>query len=55
MVDYKDVRDTQIIVDLGKIEKNMKLICDLVGSDVAVMPVTKPTATATAQWELLLL
>lgn len=41
MVDYKDVRDTQIIVDLGKIEKNMKLICDLVGSDVAVMPVIK--------------
>ena len=41
MVNYKDVRDTQIIVDLGKIEKNMKLICDLVGSDVAVMPVIK--------------
>ncbi len=41
MVEFKDVRDTQIIVDLKKIEHNMKLISDLVGQQTAVMAVIK--------------
>jgi alanine racemase len=35
------MRDTQVIIDLEKIKYNMKLIKDMVGSDVAIMPVVK--------------
>lgn len=41
MVEREDLRDTQIIVDLDKIEENMRLINDLVGEETAVMAVIK--------------
>ncbi|MEE0691628.1 MAG: alanine racemase [Lachnospiraceae bacterium] len=41
MVAFEDLRDTQIIVDLKKIEENMGLIRQLSGPDVAIMAVVK--------------
>lgn len=41
MVNYEDVRDTRILVDLNKIKYNTALIRDMVGPDVAVMAVIK--------------
>lgn len=41
MVKREDLRDTQIIVDLDKIEENMRLINNIVGEEIAVMAVVK--------------
>lgn len=41
MINEMDVRDTQIIVDLSKIEKNLQLIKEMIGPDTAVMAVVK--------------
>lgn len=41
MVEYVDLRDTEIIVDLEKIRKNVKMIKDFIGPDVALMAVIK--------------
>lgn len=41
MVNHIDVRDTQVIVDLNKIENNVRLIKELAGPEVAVMAVIK--------------
>lgn len=35
------VRDTRVTVDLGRLKHNMQLIREMVGEDVAVMPVVK--------------
>ncbi len=42
MIDTKEIlRDTYVKVDLGRIAKNMTLIREMAGPDVAVMPVIK--------------
>ena len=41
MVEYRDVRDTEVIVDLDKIAYNMQNIKKLVGPDVAIVAVVK--------------
>lgn len=41
MVKREDLRDTQIIVDLDRIEENMKLIKEMAGPKTAVMAVIK--------------
>lgn len=41
MVKREDLRDTQILVDLDRIEENMKLIREMAGPETAVMAVIK--------------
>lgn len=41
MVNTELYRDTQILVDLDKLGRNMDMICRMAGSEVAVMPVVK--------------
>ena len=37
----EELRDTQVIVDLDKIEENMKLISRMAGTEISVMAVIK--------------
>ena len=41
MVNYEDLRDTEIIVDLGKIKENVKMVKDFIGPEVTLMAVIK--------------
>ena len=41
MVMNEDLRDTEVIVDLSKIKKNVKMVKDFIGPDVALMAVVK--------------
>lgn len=41
MVTTETLRDTQVIIDLSKIANNLKLIKEMVGDNVALMPVIK--------------
>ena len=38
------LRDTQIVIDLSRIAKNIKLIKNMIGPDVALMAVVKANA-----------
>lgn len=37
----RELRDTQLIIDLNKIKKNIEVVKDIIGPDVAFMPVIK--------------
>ena len=46
------LRDTIIEIDLGKLSKNVKMIKEMAGSDVAVMAVIKANGYGHGAWQI---